>query len=298
MDVESQVAVIDVVGLGKSYDGRRVLEDVSFTVARGETVALLGPNGAGKTTTVEVLEGFRRRDAGTVTVLDEDPQRASSAFRTRVGVVLQECRHDPYLSVAETVDLVRGWYPDPLPTAEVLALVALTEAAGRRAATLSGGQQRRLDVALGLVGRPELLFLDEPTTGFDPGARREAWDVVRRMKDRGTTVVLTTHYLDEAAVLADRLLVLAGGRIVASGSPDSIGGRDRTHLVTFRPGVDVRHDLPPGGRLTDGRWCASVTDVTAAVHELSSWAGQNGTLLDDLVITRPPLEDVYLELIA
>jgi ABC-2 type transport system ATP-binding protein len=215
-----------------------------------------------------------------------------------VGVVLQTTRHDPYLTVAETVDLVRGWYAKPLSTDEVLELVSLDEAAGQRAATLSGGQARRLDVALGLVGEPDLLFLDEPTTGFDPQARREAWDVVRRLRHRGTTVVLTTHYLDEAAALADRLLVLARGQIVASGPPATIGGRDRTCEVSFRPEAAVLHDLPAGGELRDGEWRATVSDVTATTHVLSEWAASRATALHGLVVAPRPLDDVYLELIG
>lgn len=289
---------IEVEGLAKSYPGKLVLEAVSFSVEMGETVALLGPNGAGKTTTVEILEGFRRRDSGQVSVLGEDPAARSMDFRRRVGVVLQTTRHDPYLTVAETVDLVRGWYRDPLSTEAVLELVSLMPAANQRAATLSGGQQRRLDVALGLVGRPDLLFLDEPTTGFDPSARREAWDVVRRLRETGTTVVLTTHYLDEAAALADRLLVLTRGQIVASGSPSTIGGRDRTSQVSFRPASDWLHDLPPGGTFRDGEWRAAVDDVTAVTHLLSDWASARQTPLDGLVVQPRSLEDVYLDLIA
>lgn len=294
----SAVSAVEVAHLVKSYDGRRVLDDVTFSVARGETVAVLGPNGAGKTTMIEILEGFRSRAAGEVSVLDEDPAEASRAFRTRVGVVLQESRHDPYLTVAETVNLVRGWYPDPLPASEVLELVALADVGDRRVSKLSGGQQRRLDLALGLVGRPELLFLDEPTTGFDPVARLNTWDALRRLSDYGTTVVLTTHYLDEAAALADRLLVLAGGRIVADGPPDTIGGRNRSHRVSFRPGSQGVEHLPAGGVLCDGVWRVTVNDVTATVHELSAWATRHDAGLDELVIAPPSLDEIYFGLIA
>jgi ABC-2 type transport system ATP-binding protein len=288
---------VDVEGLAKSYADRTVLHDVSFTISDGETVALLGPNGAGKTTTVEILEGFRQADAGHVRVLGEDPQKASAGFRQRVGVVLQETRHDPFLTVAETVDLVRGWYARPLATEDVLALVALSDAAGQRVAKLSGGQQRRLDVALGLVGQPELVFLDEPTTGFDPAARRDAWQMLGRLRDRGTTVVLTTHYLDEAAALADRLLVLARGRLVADACPTAIGDRNRTHLISFTPAAHLTDDLPPNGVLQGGRWSASVQDVTASVHALSTWAANRNTQMNELTVGRPSLEDVYFELI-
>jgi ABC-2 type transport system ATP-binding protein len=282
---------IVVDGLRKSYDGRVVLDGVSLSVAPGETVAVLGPNGAGKTTLIEILEGFRARDGGTAAVLGDDPARPTAAFRRSVGVVLQETAHDPWLTVAETVDLVAGWHAAPMPRDGLLALVGLTSSAGKRTRTLSGGQQRRLDVALGLVGRPSLLFLDEPTTGFDPAARREAWAVIAGLRALGTTVVLTTHYLDEAATLADRLLVLARGRIVASGPPASIGGRDATYVVSF---ACPSGDGPPDGVVVDGRWCATVDDVTATVRVLSDWGGP----LDDLTVGRPALEDVYLELIA
>jgi ABC-2 type transport system ATP-binding protein len=239
---------------------------------------------------VEILEGFRARDGGVVSVLGDDPARPTAAFRRSVGVVLQETAHDPWLTVAETVDLVRRWHASPMTCAEALALVGLTSSAGKRTRSLSGGQQRRLDVALGLVGRPALLFLDEPTTGFDPAARREAWAMIAGLRSLGTTVVLTTHYLDEAATLADRLLVLSGGRIVAAGPPASIGGRDSTYLVSFACAAGG----PPGGAVVDGRWCASVDDVTATVRMLAAWGGP----LHDLTVGRPALEDVYLELIA
>jgi ABC-2 type transport system ATP-binding protein len=287
-------AAIAVDGLRKAYDGKLVLDGLSLSVAAGETVAVLGPNGAGKTTLVEILEGFRPRDGGTAVVLGDDPARPSAAFRRQVGVVLQETAHDPWLTVAETIDQVRGWHAAPMGTDELLALVGLTEAAGKRTQKLSGGQQRRLDVALGLVGRPTLLFLDEPTTGFDPAARREAWATIGGLRALGTTVVLTTHYLDEAATLADRLFVLSAGRIVAAGPPASIGGRDRVNLVSFACAAGG----PPGGEVVAGRWCAVVDDVTATVHALSEWAVAAGCALDDLTIGRPSLEDVYLELIA
>jgi ABC-2 type transport system ATP-binding protein len=245
-----------------------------------------------------MLEGFRRPDAGVVRVLGRDPWAAPPHHRARVGVVLQSTAHDPYLTVAETLDLARGWYAGSLPRQELLALVGLADQAGRRVATLSGGQQRRLDVALGLVGRPDVLFLDEPTTGFDPVARREAWDAIRRVRDDGVTVVLTTHYLDEAAALADRVLVLTGGRIVDDAPPHSIGGRDRVHNVSFRPTEADLQRLPFGGRLDAGRWSRTAEDVTSAVHELSAWAASLGTELRDLEITTPSLEDAYLELIA
>ena len=290
------MTAIVVDDLRKAYGSHLAVDGVSFSVADGEVVAILGPNGAGKTTTVEILEGFRARDGGSVRVLGDDPAHPSRAFRERVGVVLQETRPDPYLTVAETVELARGCYPRPLAMADVLDVVGLAASAPARTATLSGGQQRRLDLALGLVGDPVLLFLDEPTTGFDPSARREAWASIRRLRERGTTVVLTTHYLDEAEALADRLVVLAAGRVVADGAPDAIGGRDRVHRIEFA--LSDTTAAPRGGAVVGGRWCAEVTDVTRALHELTTWALDRGIVLDDLVVERPRLEDVYLELIA
>ena len=244
-----------------------------------------------------MLEGFRRPDRGKVRVLGQNPWGAPAAHRARIGAVLQSTAHDPYLTVAETVDLARGWYPDPVPRKELLGVVGLVEQSGRRVAKLSGGQQRRLDVALALVGRPDVLFLDEPTTGFDPAARREAWEALRLVRERGVTVLLTTHYLDEAAALADRVLVLAGGRIVEDAAPQAIGGRNRTHHISFRPDQDDVDRLPAGGRVIAGRWSQTVEDATAAVHELSAWAARHNTALNDLTITAPSLEDAYLELI-
>jgi ABC-2 type transport system ATP-binding protein len=212
-------------------------------------------------------------------------------------VVLQETQHDHYLTLGETVDLVRGWYPDPLPAAEVLEAVSLDNLVRQRVATLSGGQLRRLDVALGIVGRPEVLFLDEPTTGFDPDARRQTWDVVRGLRDRGTTVLLTTHYLDEAEALADRVVVLHGGRVVADEPPAKLGQRDQMHLVSFVPSATAAA-LPFGGVVTAGRWAVETDDVTHVVRELSRWAECHDQRLDDLVIGRRSLEDAYLQLIG
>lgn len=291
-------AAIVVHDLAKAYGAVPVLRGVSFEVGAGEVVALLGPNGAGKTTTVEILEGFRPRDGGHVTVLGHDPASRSDSLRRRVGVVLQETVLDPFLTVGETVDWFRGWHPDSMATDEVLDLVGLRDLARRRTSRLSGGQQRRLDVALGLVGRPELVFLDEPTTGFDPGARREAWDTIHRLRDAGVTIVLTTHYLDEAAALADRLVVLAHGRIVADGPPERIGDRDRAYSVSFRPPQDSPVDMPGFRPTVGGMWQATVHDVTATVTALHRWSERHHQPLRDLSIGRRPLEDVYLELIA
>ena len=222
------MAVIEVEGLRKSYGPAEVLHGVSFTVQEGEVVAVLGPNGAGKTTTVEIMEGYRTRDAGSVKVLGLDPATGGTELRQRIGIVLQECGFDQYLTVNEMLQMHAEFYRHPRSVDEVVTLVGLEEKRKSRVKTLSGGQKRRLDVALGLIGDPELLFLDEPTTGFDPTARRQAWDVVRNLAALGKTVLLTTHYLDEAEALADRVLVFAAGKIVAEGSPETI---DRKSVV-------------------------------------------------------------------
>jgi ABC-2 type transport system ATP-binding protein len=274
---------IEVAGLRKAYGGREAVRGIDFTVAGGEVFGLLGPNGAGKTTTVEVLEGYRARDGGRVSVLGEDPARRSGALRARVGIVLQSCGTYPHLSVRETVAHWASLYPAPRGVDEVIALAGLTDAAGRRAGALSGGQRRRLDFALALVGDPELIFLDEPTTGFDPAARRAAWDVVRALRDLGKTVVLTTHYLDEAQALADRVAILQDGRIVADGPPGELGST--RYRVAYR-----RADGEAMEHFTD--------DPTALLAELTAAALARGERLEDLSVTRPSLEEVYLELTA
>jgi ABC-2 type transport system ATP-binding protein len=275
------VPAIEVTGLSKAYGPQQALRGIDFTVARGEVFGLLGPNGAGKTTTVEVLEGYRARDSGSVSVLGHDPGKRSADLRSRVGIVLQSCGTYPHLTVAETVEHWASLYPAPRAVGEVLALAGLDDCAGRRARTLSGGQARRLDFALALVGDPELIFLDEPTTGFDPGARRAAWDVIRALRDLGKTVVLTTHYLDEAQTLADRVAILQGGLILAEGPPDSLGAA--RYRVAWR-GLDGTMEE----RLTD--------DPTALLNKLTADALARGDRLEELSVTRPSLEDVYLEL--
>src|SRR5215218_3198141 len=233
-------AAIRVAGLHKAYGEVEAVAGIDFEVAEGECFALLGPNGAGKTTTVEILEGYRDRDAGEVEVLGFDP--------ARVGIVLQSSGHFRELTVREVLELFGGYYPRPRATGEVVDLVGLGDKAGARIKTLSGGQQRRLDLALGLVGDPDLLFLDEPTTGFDPSARRRSWELIESLRDLGKTILLTTHYMDEAQNLADRVAILAAGRVVASGTPDSLGGRDEDEaLIAFRlPAGASLDDLPPG----------------------------------------------------
>nr|WP_307815930.1 ABC transporter ATP-binding protein [Myceligenerans indicum] len=269
---------------GQGYTQVAAVDGLDLDVLRGEIFAVLGPNGAGKTTTIEILEGFRNRDAGEVSVLGEDPDRAGRAWRARIGVVQQDSRDLGELTAAEMVTATARYYPDPRDPAEVIDAVGLTEHARKRARALSGGQRRRLDVALGIVGRPELLFLDEPTTGFDPQARRSFWDLVTGLRDDGVTILLTTHYLEEAAQLADRVVVIDKGRVAASGTPDSLGGPDaRTPLVTW---LD-------GGELRSLRTDRPTEAVARLAHEIAAPDGE----IPGLTVSRPSLEDVYLELI-
>jgi ABC-2 type transport system ATP-binding protein len=277
----SRAPAIQVTGLSKAYGSMQALRGIDFTVARGEVFGLLGPNGAGKTTTVEVLEGYRNRDAGDVSVLGHDPGTRSRELRSRVGIVLQSCGTYPHLTVAETVEHWASLYPAPRRLDEVLTLAGLDGCRDRRARTLSGGQARRLDFALALVGDPELIFLDEPTTGFDPGARRAAWEVIRALRALGKTVVLTTHYLDEAQALADRVAILQDGRILAEGAPDSLAAA--RYRVAWR-GADGSVEE----RFTE--------DPTTLLAELTADALARGERLEELSVTRPSLEDVYLEL--
>src|SRR5690242_3768359 len=277
----SSPAAIEVAGLRKAYRSREAVRGIDFTVRRGEVYGLLGPNGAGKTTTVEVLEGYRPRDGGDVRVLGEDPAGRSAALLARVGIVLQSCGTYPHLSVRETVAHWASLYPAPRDVEEVIALAGLSEAADRRSSALSGGQRRRLDFALALVGDPELIFLDEPTTGFDPAARRAAWEVVRALRRLGKTVVLTTHYLEDAQALADRVAILRDGLILAEGAPGELGAS--RYRVTWRE---------PDGSLAE----RFTEDPTALLHELTGAALARGEVLEELSVTRPSLEDVYLQL--
>ena len=294
------MAAIEVQGVRKSYGDVRAVADVSLSIAEGEIVALLGPNGAGKTTIVEILEGFRRRDAGEVTVLGQDPERPDRRFYERIGVVLQECEAEPHLSVAELIDLYRGYYPCPRAIDELLALVGLEDCAHTRVRKLSGGQRRRLDLAMALVGDPVLVFLDEPTTGFDPEARRIAWDTIRELRRAGTTILLTTHYLEEAEALADRVIVIASGLVVAAGPPASLGHRDGalTH-VSFRAPPGRSPDAAPVAvTVGNATWAVETAELTKTLAALTTWAVDQGLELEDLSIRRPTLEDAYLELIA
>ncbi len=276
---------IVVNDLSKAYGARQAVRGISFTVRRGEVFGLLGPNGAGKTTTVEILEGHRRRSAGEVSVLGHDPGARPAELRCRVGIVLQSCGTYPHLTVRETVEHWAGLYPAPRGVEETLRLAGLEEAADRRARTLSGGQQRRLDFALALVGDPELIFLDEPTTGFDPAARRAAWEVVRALRDLGKTVLLTTHYLDEAQALADRVAIIKDGAILAEGPPGELAAGAPRYRVRYRDatGEVVEHET---------------LDPTALLHELTARALARGERLEELSVTRPSLEEIYLELTA
>ncbi len=273
---------IRVRKLRKSYGGVAAVRGIDLEVAPGEIFAMLGPNGAGKTTTVEILEGYRDRDDGEVRVLGTDPGRAGRSWRARIGIVLQGAADQPELTVAELVGHFASFYPSPRPPAEVIDLVGLTGKASARVRTLSGGQERRLDVALGLVGSPDLLFLDEPTTGFDPGARRDFWAVIRALSGSGVTVLLTTHYLDEAAALADRVAVLSNGVIVAEGSPAELGGRAAGQAVV---------SWQESGATRSARTAEPALLVTSLV---SRFGGE----VPGLTVSRPSLEDIYLELIG
>jgi ABC-2 type transport system ATP-binding protein len=295
--------VISVRGLVKRYGSHQAVAGIDLEVQHGEIFAFLGPNGAGKTTTVEILEGFRQRTAGQVSVLGQDPATADGAWRDRVGVVLQESEPEPGLSVRECLAMYAGYYRKPRDIDETIALVGLTAKAGTLATRLSGGQRRRLDFALALIGDPELIFLDEPTTGFDPSARRAAWEVVAGLRKLGKTIFLTTHYMDEAEYLADRITVLSAGHIVAEGTPRTLGGRDHmTTAISFTlpDGLALR-DLPAGLSPLAEPGAAGLTVLhseSPLVHlqMLGNWALGRGFDLPDLDVHRPTLEQVYLSL--
>jgi ABC-2 type transport system ATP-binding protein len=276
------MTAVAVSDLHKSYGDFEAVKGISFEIRAGEVFGLLGPNGAGKTTTVEILEGYRRRDGGEVSVLGVDPERAGLAWRERIGVVLQQDELYWTFSVRECVELFAGYYERPRDPAEVVRLVGLEEKADARVKTLSGGQKRRLDLAVALVGDPELLFLDEPTTGFDPGARRVAWDTIRSLRELGKTILLTTHYIEEAQQLADRVAVLREGQIAALGTPGE--------LIGAGPATEIRYRL-------NGEVVVLETDEpTRVLHELTGRALADGVELDGLEVRRPTLEEVYLSL--
>lgn len=287
------------MGLVKSYGAVEAVRGVDLSVRHGEVFALLGPNGAGKTSLVEILEGYRRRDAGSVSVLGFDPGRQRQQIKARIGIVLQATGIDPYLTVAETVAMYSGYYPHPRPANEVIGLVGLDAKANARVRKLSGGQQRRLDVAIALAGDPDLLFLDEPTTGFDPSGRRETWEVVRNLAGLGKTVLLTTHYMDEAQYLADRVAIISEGRIVAEGTPASLGERDRAEArIRFRLPGDLAPPRNLGTTTTtrDGLAEIATTDLPRVLHDLTGWALDHRVGLEGLEVVRPSLEDIYLKL--
>jgi ABC-2 type transport system ATP-binding protein len=276
-------SVISIRGLRKSYGDVEAVRGIDLEVRAGEIFAFLGPNGAGKTTTVEILEGYRKRSGGEVSVLGEDPERAGRRWRERIGIVLQSCRLDPYLTVRESLQLYAGYYDNPRPVDETVELVGLADKTDARTKALSGGQQRRLDVGMALIGDPELLFLDEPTTGFDPSARRQAWKTIAGLRELGKTVFLTTHYMDEAQRLADRVAIIAGGEVVARGTPGDLGDREsQAAKITFRRGGEE----------------VSLETLTPVktLNELTNDALEEGIELEGLEVTRPTLEDVYLEL--
>lgn len=295
------MSAIVVDSLRKSFGTTHAVQGVSFNVAEGECLALLGPNGAGKTTTLEILEGFLKRDAGNVQVLGRDPQDGDRAWREQVGIVLQGTAADPYLTVRETLTRTAGFYSKPRDVDEVIDLVGLKEKKNSRIAKLSGGQKRRLDVAYGIVGNPRMLFLDEPTTGFDPSARRGAWDLVSDLRTLGTTILLTTHYMDEAQALADHIVVIGAGKVVGQGTPDDLGGRDVAALeIRFRlpAGVDPA-SLPVAVTIDQHGYCElTTTDDTRVLHVLTGWSLEHDIPLEGLVASRPSLEDTYLALVG
>ena len=296
---------IDVKDLRKAYGDREAVAGVSLSVAPGEVFCLLGPNGAGKTTTTEILEGYRTADAGEVRVLGRDPAAADRGLRETIGIVLQECGVQPDLTVLEVLEMYGSWYERSRPAGELIGLVELTDSGNERVKALSGGQRRRLDLALALVGDPDLIFLDEPTTGFDPSARRQAWTTIRALCDLGKTVFLTTHFMDEAQELADRVAVMVDGRIVAEGTPAELGGRADAP-------TEIRFELPAGVTVADlpelddaearsepgDRALVVAADGVRAAHDLTAWALERGHRLRGFAVAQPTLEDVYLRLTA
>ena len=287
---------VEVRALWKSYGPVVAVDGIDLTVNRGEIFALIGPNGAGKTTTLEILEGHRVPDSGEVSVLGFDPEQGGRAFKERIGIVLQATELPQYLRVDETIDMFRGYYPHPLTLDDVLRLVGLEDVRRKLVRRLSGGQQRRLDVALGLAGDPELVFLDEPTTGFDPSARRAAWEMIRGLRALGKTVLLTTHYMEEAEALADRVAIIVDGRIVAEGAPAELRARYKDTRISFRIAVELPADIAALATSEDGRWVIQTNDPTSVLHGLTEWAVKNRIPLEELSVAPIRLEDVYLRL--
>lgn len=297
-------SAISIRGLTKTYGDREAVRGIDLEVRAHEVLAVLGPNGAGKTTTIEILEGYRSRTGGEVTVLGVDPARPTREWRERLGIVPQDTALQPYLTVRESLELYAGYFPAHRPVDEVVALVGLEGQENVRAGKLSGGQKRRLDVGIALIGDPDLLFLDEPTTGFDPSARRNAWEMVSGLRDLGKTIVLTTHYMDEAQALADRVAIIRDGRIVALDTPENLGGRENLPTrITFRlpPGTampeisGLGHPEPLDAGTEAGRFLIESTDVVADLNRLTGWAMDRDLVLDDLEVRRPSLEEIYLE---
>ena len=296
-------AAIEIDGLRKSYGPFQAVRGLSLRVEQGEIFAFLGPNGAGKTTTVEILEGFRKRDAGDVRVLGIDPEEGDRAWRSRIGIVLQEGSAQPELTVRETLALWAAYYPSPRPVEQTIELAGLEEKADDRVGRLSGGQRRRLDVGLALIGDPDLVFLDEPTTGFDPVARRAAWQVIAGLRDLGKTVFLTTHYLDEAQELADRIAIIKAGVIVAEGAPQDLAGpgAQETEIAFVPPPGVALENLPAGPAAEighDGRARLRTNAPTRVLAELCGWAVARGVELERLEVLRPSLEETYLEIVG
>jgi ABC-2 type transport system ATP-binding protein len=273
---------IQVSGLRKSYGDNEAVRGIDLEVAKGEVFGFLGPNGAGKTTTIEILEGYRERSAGEVRVLGLDPAHPTPAWRERIGLVLQECEFQPVLTVRETVTQFASLYEHPRAVGETIALVGLDGHEDERVGRLSGGQKRRVDVAVGLIGDPDLIFLDEPTTGFDPSARRDAWKMIEGLSELGKTVFLTTHYMDEAQHLADRVAILRDGQIAAMGRPDELGAHPNRTVITYHVGGEARE--------------IETEDAQAELLKLLRWAEEKGVKLEDLEAHRPTLEDIFLEL--
>ena len=293
------MSAVEVRGLRKSYGSFEAVRGIDLSVEAGEVFALLGPNGAGKTTTVEILEGHRQRSSGEVSVLGHDPGRNERALKERVGIVLQQTGVDEYLTVREVVEMVAGYYPAPRDVDEVIGLARLAEQRDQRVKKLSGGQKRRVDLAVALAGDPELLFLDEPTTGFDPSARRQAWETVRGLASLGKTIFLTTHFMDEAQALADRLAIIADGRIVATGTADElIGASTPATTIRFRLADGVEPPESLGLRGSASAYEVETIEPARTLHDLTGWALSVGTELHELEVGRRSLEDVYLQLTA
>jgi ABC-2 type transport system ATP-binding protein len=291
--------IIEARGLRKSYGDAEALKGIDLTVRAGEVFCLLGPNGAGKTTTVEILEGHRDYDAGEVRVLGHDPQRHERALKARIGIVLQSAGVERFLTVEEVIELFRGYYPHPRPLDEILRIVGLEEKRESLIRRLSGGQVRRLDLALALAGDPDLLFLDEPTSGFDPSARRSAWEMIAGLRDLGKTILLTTHYMDEAERLSDRLAVIAAGRIVAEGTVASLREQLPGTEISFRrPDRELPEGIVSSASLRDGFVTIDTDEPTKILYRLTSWASESGIDLAELRVVPTSLEDIYLRLVG